>query len=81
LDTPTYLDYSILSPKFLLSQNQGSAIMYLHAKAGRTLASWVLIPLEESIHIYEFSPVMLPCIAEALRWADPPSKESYLNVK
>jgi hypothetical protein len=44
----------------------------------RTLGSWVQIPLKAWMSMFVCSVFMLLCVwVVSLRWADPPSKESY----
>jgi hypothetical protein len=44
----------------------------------RTLGSWVWIPLETWMFVCVYSVFVSSCVqVAALRWADPPSKESY----
>jgi hypothetical protein len=48
----------------------------------RTLGSSVRIPLEPWIFVLVYSVFVLSCVyVAALRWADPPSKESYRLCK
>jgi hypothetical protein len=48
----------------------------------RTLGSWVRIPLNASLSVCVYSVFLLSCVQRAaLRWADPPSKESYRPCK
>jgi hypothetical protein len=48
----------------------------------QTLGSWVRIPLEAWMSVCGYSVFVLSCVqVAALRWADPPSKESYRLCK
>jgi hypothetical protein len=48
----------------------------------QTLGSWFRIPLEAWMSVCVYSVFVLSCVqVAALRWADPPSKESYRLCK